>query len=65
VLLSERMVEYFRNVPRITIEKKVEQATKIHKQNVVNIKKEFSEVFSNGFLIKSIPSEYLLDRQHF
>ena len=64
-MLSERMVEHFRNVPRITIEKKVEQATKIHMQNVFNIKKEFSEAFSIGFVIKPIPSEHLLDPQNF
>jgi hypothetical protein len=42
MLLNERVAQHFRSVPRVTIEKKVEHATNIHKQNVVTMKKEFS-----------------------
>jgi hypothetical protein len=45
LLLGRKVVDYFKNIPRVTIEKKVEQVTNIHRQNVSAIKKEFFSKF--------------------
>lgn len=50
------MVEHFKNIPRVTIEKKVEQTTSIHILNVATMKSEIEQRFINSFEIKEIPT---------